>query len=272
KRNRRLSNDAQWCIGNQTTLSIKSFAEHFGLLERQYTNARYRTLVTKYISDSDQLLDEYNNWNNSEECILFWTAKQRKKNRLNAEAGVVDYLGDIIGYETNILLLTPDQHSKTLLEVFSEVTLNSLHSSLINKFDSHFKETDIDQEAHIVSQISRIIAAVEKKEIDQSEAELKLLTLARGKEYCLTRTIKAINNLLKKVPTNAIKDIACISESELFTTYVDPILSSLVSDPERNTLLRWSNKTSKENDFRLDATITKLKQMKYHHNLGHGEI
>lgn len=58
----------------------------------------------------------------------------------------------------------------------------------------------------------------------------------------------------------------------MFTTYVDPILSSLVSDPERNTLLRWSNKKSEENGFRPDATVTKLKQMKYHHNLGHGEI
>lgn len=96
---------------------------------------------------------------------------------------------------TNILLLTPDQHSETLLEVFSEVTLNSLHSSLVNTFDSRFEETDIDQEVQVLNQVSRIIAAVEKKEIDRSKAELELLTLARGKEYCLTRTIKAINNL-----------------------------------------------------------------------------
>ncbi|ORE10111.1 hypothetical protein BCV72DRAFT_39498 [Rhizopus microsporus var. microsporus] len=219
KRNRRLSNDAQWCLNNQTTLSLKPFAEHFGLLERQYTNARYKNIITKYIPGSNQLLNEYSSWNNSEECKLFWTARQRKKNKLNAKAAVVDYLGDVIRCETsrltqanippihvyssdiiqaeggdegasgldvtenknhitsfnedenlsrfeksqnkniyslfsdykekamqmsadkllkiethlhellshtNILLLTPHQHSETLLEVFSETTLNSL--------------------------------------------------------------------------------------------------------------------------------------------------
>lgn len=94
-----MSNDAQWCVDNQTTLSIKSFAEHFGLLERQYTNARYRNIIIKHISGSVRLLNEYNSWNNSEEIKLFWTAKQRKKNALNAEAAIADYLGDVIGRE-----------------------------------------------------------------------------------------------------------------------------------------------------------------------------
>lgn len=76
---------------------------------------------------------------------------------------------------------------------------------------------------------------------------------------------------LQKIPTKAIKDTSCVLESELFSTYIDPILLSLVSDPERNTLLRWPNKKSEENDFRPDATITKLQQMKYRYNLGHGE-
>jgi hypothetical protein len=44
--------------------------------------------------------------------------------------------------------------------------------------------------------VSKIIGAVEKKkEIDRGEAELGLLTLARGKKYCLNRAIKAVNYL-----------------------------------------------------------------------------
>jgi hypothetical protein len=71
----------------------------------------------------------------------------------------------------NILLLTPDQHSETLLEVFSEVTLDSLYSSLINKFGSHFVEINIDQEAQVLNQVSRTISAVEKKKIDRNRGK-----------------------------------------------------------------------------------------------------
>jgi len=71
----------------------------------------------------------------------------------------------------NILLLTPDQHSETLLEVFSEVTLDSLYSSLINKFGSHFVEINIDQEAQVLNQVSRIISTVEKKKIDRNRGK-----------------------------------------------------------------------------------------------------
>ena len=51
----------------------------------------------------------------------------------------------------NIFLLARNQHSKTLLKAFSEVILNSLHSRLTNKFDGHFKETDIDYEAQVLN-------------------------------------------------------------------------------------------------------------------------
>lgn len=43
---------------------------------------------------------------------------------------------------TNILPLTPDQYSETLLEVLSKVALNYLYSNLVNKFDSRFEKTD----------------------------------------------------------------------------------------------------------------------------------
>lgn len=64
---------------------------------------------------------------------------------------------------TNILLLNPDQHSETLLEVFPEVILDSLHSSLVNKFDSRFEKADTNQEAEVSSQVAKTIVAVEKK-------------------------------------------------------------------------------------------------------------
>lgn len=241
-----------------------------------------------------------NCWNKSEDCKLFWTARQRKKNRLDAEAAVVDFLGAVINQETRLLnqatipspiqtniddtsqaegrdekvsnlseetsdsiavtenrddmisfnedknlsgfeiskddsiyclfsdhkkkamqkstdefrkietnlhellslidifLLTPDQHSEALSKVFPQKLLNSSHSSLVNQFNSRFEETDTDREAQVLNQVSKIIAWVEKKkkkEAERGEAELRLWTLARGREYSITRAIKVINNL-----------------------------------------------------------------------------
>lgn len=48
----------------------------------------------------------------------------------------------------------------------------------------------MDQEAQV-----SILAAVEKEETDRGEAKLRLLTLAKRKEFCLTKTIKAINKV-----------------------------------------------------------------------------
>ena len=55
--------------------------------------------------------------------------------------------------------------------------------------------------------------------------------------------------------------------------YFDPILSSLVSDPDRKVLLRWSNVISDESgDIRPDATISKIHQRDFGPSLGFGEV
>jgi hypothetical protein len=78
------------------------------------------------------------------------------------------------------------------LEVFSEATLHSLHLSLVNKFNSRFEEIDTTEKANALTEVSKIIAAVETKEIDRGEAVLRFLMLARGKVCCIN---KAIYNL-----------------------------------------------------------------------------
>ncbi|KAG2211917.1 hypothetical protein INT47_004604 [Mucor saturninus] len=121
--------------------------------------------------------------------------------------------------------------------------------------------------------MSRVIQVVEDNEMTRSDAELELLNFARRQTYYLSRMIRGINNALQKFPSNVIKNATSISENELFNTYFDPILSAIISDPEKNTLLRWSNKKPEENkDMRPDATITKIQQLKYGYNLGHGEV
>ncbi|KAG0936198.1 hypothetical protein G6F57_012446 [Rhizopus arrhizus] len=53
-------------------------------------------------------------------------------------------------------------------------------------------------------------------------------------KYSQNRVLQGIANLIQKLPTAAIKDSATIGESELWSTYFDPILSVLVADPEKS--------------------------------------
>ncbi|KAI9271907.1 hypothetical protein BDA99DRAFT_501293 [Phascolomyces articulosus] len=55
--------------------------------------------------------------------------------------------------------------------------------------------------------------------------------------------------------------------------YFDPILSALLSDPDKSVLLRWSNITADETgEMRLDVTISKLYQHDFAPSLGFGEL
>ncbi|KAG0741368.1 hypothetical protein G6F57_001029 [Rhizopus arrhizus] len=78
---------------------------------------------------------------------------------------------------------------------------------------------------------------------------------------------------MRKLPQIAIKTKKHIGECELFTMYFDPILSALLSDPDKNVLLRWSNVTCDETgEMRPDATISKLCQRDFGPSLGFGEV
>ncbi|KAI9327254.1 hypothetical protein BD770DRAFT_449904 [Pilaira anomala] len=62
----------------------------------------------------------------------------------------------------------------------------------------------------------------------RSDAELELLNFARRQTYYLSRMIRGINNALQKLPSDVIKNETSISENEVFNTYFDPILSSII--------------------------------------------
>ncbi|KAI7901437.1 uncharacterized protein BX663DRAFT_562340 [Cokeromyces recurvatus] len=158
---------------------------------------------------------------------------------------------------TNIMLLAPNQHSELLIEVFSVDTLNLLHQSLLNHIKDNKRETSTtnDKFDEIIIKMSRVIQAVDDNEMTRSDAELDLLNFARSQNYYLSRMIKGVNNALEKLPSNVIKNAASISENELFNTYFDPILSSIISDPGKNTIL---NAKDKERENRKDKSMKTL--------------
>ncbi|CEP15886.1 hypothetical protein [Parasitella parasitica] len=84
KRKRRLSSDAQWCLEYKDTLSLKKFVEQYSLTDRHYASSRYRTITTK-------------------------------KTQLDAHAGAVDHIGDIVNEEVGQLCKDKD-HTRAVTD------------------------------------------------------------------------------------------------------------------------------------------------------------
>ncbi|KAI9261944.1 hypothetical protein EDC94DRAFT_635030 [Helicostylum pulchrum] len=107
----------------------------------------------------------------------------------------------------------------------------------------------------------------------KDDLEIDILLLGRGLTSPQKSLLRGIVAAMRKLPLLAIKTKNSIGEYELFTMYFDPILSSLLSDPERNVLLRWSNITSEESgSLRPDATISKIHQRDFGPSFGFGEV
>ncbi|OAD01690.1 hypothetical protein MUCCIDRAFT_163658 [Mucor lusitanicus CBS 277.49] len=63
-----------------------------------------------------------------------------------------------------------------------------------------------------------------------------------------------------------------LGETELQSTYIDPVLTPLLSNPQQNVVLRWANKNEEVSDIRPDAVISTIIQSKYGRPLGFGEV
>ncbi|KAG0776117.1 hypothetical protein G6F22_012801 [Rhizopus arrhizus] len=167
---------------------------------------------------------------------------------------------------SNILLLAPEQYSQLAINIFTEKTLYDLDSYLLKEC----LDSKQDMSNNVFTKLSRIVNNVESSNQSKDDAEIELLVL--GKDLCpiqksLILGIKAWQVTLKS-------GIEVLSwECELFTMYFDPLLSALFSDPDKNTLLRWSNVTCDESaDKRPDATISKIQQRDFGQSLGFGEV
>lgn len=75
-----------------------------------------------------------------------------------------------------------------------------------------------------------------------------------------------------KLPTRKIFDLDSLGETELQSTYFDPVLAPLLSNPQKNVVLRWANKNDEVSNIRPDAVISTIIQSKYGRPLGFGEV
>lgn len=73
-----------------------------------------------------------------------------------------------------------------------------------------------------------------------------------------------------------IANATCISETELWNCFYDPLLTAILADPEKDMMLRWVNTITPEGRRKMsrsrpDAVISLFSQSRYDDTIGHGE-
>ncbi|CAG8542975.1 991_t:CDS:10, partial [Dentiscutata heterogama] len=174
---------------------------------------------------------------------------------------------------SHIFLLKPKQHCPLMTEVFGDELLEMMHKDIIQRLTK--QETEFDDE--ILIKLVRIVKRLQRGEITRDNAVSELQILAVGRAYGECAILKSIRNIIERVPRATLK--SPIGELELCTTYIDPILSQLFMDPDRDVFLRWSNKEAMESKVRKpigrakqpDAIINEINQLSWGLSKGHGE-
>ena len=84
--------DIQWCIDNAGVLSIKSFADNFGLTNKEQANTRYSNILqSKQLStlaNVAELKAAFSTWKGSSLESDYWRGKSVSESRKETEAGL----------------------------------------------------------------------------------------------------------------------------------------------------------------------------------------
>lgn len=120
-------------------------------------------------------------------------------------------------------------------------------------FDRTFLLTD-----SLYMGVSKVIYSVQHGDNTVDVGMIKLLQLSVKEETSIyeKKWIKGMACMLNFLPRKAVDDTQ-LGESELWSTYFNPLLTAILSRAEDNLLLKWTNKAAE--DFgcrRPDAIIT----------------
>lgn len=99
RRKRQPPPDAAWCLENLDTLSLESFALHFGLTQKLKTLTRYRNILNKYISDENtkkNLLDNLKMWSDTINSVAFWQERARTATVVQSRADCSSFVNNLI--------------------------------------------------------------------------------------------------------------------------------------------------------------------------------
>ncbi|KAI7851209.1 hypothetical protein BDC45DRAFT_516710 [Circinella umbellata] len=181
----------------------------------------------------------------------------------------------------NIILLKPFQYSESMRIYLDDKTLNALYTELLQPLYGE-KQTFDPTLASLVS--DAVYCYTQSTEnIDANSGALmecvrKLILMSADRPRCEASVLFGLGNLLHKLPIRTMMEGVVIGETELWSSAFDPILSPILSDPEKQIILRWSNVIPPEGSVssivqvRPDALVCKIDQLSWGRSLGFGEV
>ncbi|ORE12551.1 hypothetical protein BCV71DRAFT_190842, partial [Rhizopus microsporus] len=162
-----------------------------------------------------------------------------------------DYCNEVASL-FNVFILNAGQHSDIATKVFGDRLLNDLTASL--RASSMDYSMDLPDQVYIT--FASMFADLAMGSATYDDTIVKLIVEGAGLDYGPRRLLRGIANL----------------ETALWSTYFDPILSTLLSDPDRNMHLQWSNSAPTERgSARPDAAIYHKQQGSFVGSRGYGE-
>ncbi|KAF7720504.1 hypothetical protein EC973_007968 [Apophysomyces ossiformis] len=103
KKQRFMAADIQWCINKKDTLTLKSFSDEFGLLNRQYAEIRrYK---------------------------LYWLKRSRTRTQLDAHIECAEYVHDVVERETRTLSSTVTATDTTITTPTTAISSDTISST-----------------------------------------------------------------------------------------------------------------------------------------------
>ncbi|CAG8631935.1 493_t:CDS:2, partial [Paraglomus brasilianum] len=203
-----------------------------------------------------------------------WHQFKQRSLKLAMEKGlfVESHMQEIL-FLSHVLLLKPKQYSSLMMEVFSTELLEMMHKDMLERFTE--QETEFDFE--IFTKLTLIVKQLRKGKVTRNIAVTELQTLMISHSYGEVSILKAIKNIIERVPTITLS--SPLGEVELCTTYIDPVLSPIIADPDCDIFLCWSNKEVPESKARKltgrakqpDAIINNIEQLSWGSSMGHGK-
>jgi hypothetical protein len=103
---------------------------------------------------------------------------------------------------SHALLLAPQQHSRLMIDVFTEEILDALTENLVH--ESLKLEVGIGD--IICGKVFRIIDSVQMRQLDKDEANVQLLQLCGHLDKHTACVIRGIAKAMGKLPLQAIKN------------------------------------------------------------------
>ncbi|GAA5798564.1 hypothetical protein HPULCUR_003969 [Helicostylum pulchrum] len=110
---------------------------------------------------------------------------------------------------------------------------------------------------------AKIIYDVRMGALELERGKIKLLELALTKDLSIheKNLLKGLESMLNFLPQTKV-EVSTLGESELWSTYFNPLFTSIFSKTREDILLRWTNKAAANySSKRPDAIITTVLKM-----------